>query len=170
MAISTPEKESFLKWWIAGLATLLLLISIIPIWSRYQNIGEIKPAYFTIEPDSTDTICISKEKLEDFSEFKSAILCEGGQVGSSVFGNYTIDGTCLNYTAKDSLGKDSICVELSTKMGVENTIQLFSLLFSKQNKTPLLKKRRNCLKMQSLYFPSKIILLKMIFALWQLRR
>ncbi len=116
ITLETVTPATRWKWWILGLSVALLAISIFPIWDWYQHIGKIEPTFFTVEQGATQTICINEEKIGDYHRIAYSQLCEN-QLGSSIYGSFSISGICLTYTAKDSVGSDSVCVELHDNWG-----------------------------------------------------
>lgn len=118
--ITLPEIKKL--WWLNPLIALLaLLTALLALFLLKPDVVEIEEPhatkFFGIAPSSTDTICLDSSDLSIYEDLSRPIqyinLCQSElQVDSSSYGTYTIgDDLCLIYTAKDSLGQDSICVQ-----------------------------------------------------------
>lgn len=133
--IEVTEDESK-KWW-KWILLLSIPVAIGVIFLLFQTAEEIieplpkelNSIFFTVNPDSTRLLCLenlaNKEDLEKFARFVESGMGADSttQKGETTWGKFEIENTtCLKYSAKDSIGKDSIQVFLIDSLGRKTSI------------------------------------------------
>ncbi|MEM8527449.1 MAG: hypothetical protein AAGG68_22605 [Bacteroidota bacterium] len=116
---TAPTKKSWTLNVLIGLLALLTIPLAIFLWNPdVATTTEVHATkFFGTHPLTTDTVCLDSSNLAIYEKISLPIqqvfLCESqSQADSSIFGNYRIEqNLCLIYSAKDSLGQDSICVK-----------------------------------------------------------
>jgi len=128
-AVIIEEKTNFWPLWIALLSAVLLAALIFVVREEAEDIigkpKELEPRFQTVRPDSTEKICINKENLIGLDSIINSWICNDSLIrrGESPFGVFSLeDNICLRYQARDTLGKDTICITLVDSSGHQSNI------------------------------------------------
>jgi len=117
--LTPPKTMGWLKLLIVLLALLTSLLALLLLNPDVvENEEPHITKFFSSTPSTSDTICLDSSDLAIYEKLSLPIqeitLCQSqNQMDSSIYGSYRIEeDLCLIYTAKDSLGQDSICIQL----------------------------------------------------------
>ena len=123
----TPQvkEKRRLIWWVAGLTTVLLALIVPPLynWITPEPPPSDLKSFAQITAGKSGLVCLDSASLAGISPIKNSTLCDTLQ-NTSIYGDWSLVDSliCLQYTAKDTFGLDSICVVVENEAGLLTNI------------------------------------------------
>ncbi|MEM9888857.1 MAG: hypothetical protein AAF849_23385, partial [Bacteroidota bacterium] len=118
---SPSDSKKRLPWLLPAIVILLLfsgLLAVILFRPILVEASEFTAPSFAVNINLSDTICLDSSTIANIPDLelpiRSAVFCSNqNQTDSSIFARFQINNNlCLFYSAKDSVGLDSVCVEI----------------------------------------------------------
>jgi len=119
-AAETSAAKTATNWMRRILPWLLLLLGIYAIYRYFapsqaakKELTEfIDTSYLQLRPNETKAVCIKQNKLGARPKMAQSKVTNPSELDSHL-GRYDLDGICLEYTAKDTVGTDTFRVQLT---------------------------------------------------------
>lgn len=108
------------NWLKRLLPWLILLIGLYAVYRYFAPskkatkvlTEEVDATYLQLSPNETKSVCIKQNKLGARPKIAQSKVTNLGAIDSHL-GSYKLDGICLEYTAKDTVGTDTFRVQLT---------------------------------------------------------
>lgn len=119
-AAEVAPAKTTTNWLKRLLPWLLLLIGLYAVYRYFSPnkaatkviTEEIDATYLQLSPNETKAVCIKQNKLGARPKMVQAKVTNPVAIDGNL-GEYNLDGICLEYTAKDTVGADTFRVELT---------------------------------------------------------